>query len=180
MYGLYFWHVVAFLFSYKEQGHCFMIHGQERHLWGGLVLWTGDTLGSNCVSGFKEGVGGALRICRHCRGTKEETKQKVGRIYYYYWYFSLFGSPVKVLLSTDKVCYFFSFSLLLNISWCSLEQKNFRQETWTITWEYAQWLKIPIMLLMSLMHCQLLTEWMDLVLWIKWPTLMSANVSLRI
>lgn len=60
----------------KEQGHCFMIHGQERHLWGGLVLWTGDTLGSNCVSGFKEGVGGALRICRHCMGTKEETKQK--------------------------------------------------------------------------------------------------------
>ncbi|XP_015764291.1 PREDICTED: uncharacterized protein LOC107343243 [Acropora digitifera] len=44
--------------------------------WGGLVPWTGDTLGSNCVSGFKEGVGGALRICRHCMGTKEETKQK--------------------------------------------------------------------------------------------------------
>ena len=42
-----------------------------------LVLWTGDTLGSNCVRGFKEGVGGALRICRHCRGTKEETKQRL-------------------------------------------------------------------------------------------------------
>ena len=93
-----------------------MIHGQERHLWGGLVLWTGDTLGSNCVSGFKEGVGGALRICRHCMGTKEETKQKVGRIYYYYCYFSWFGSPVKVLLSTDKVFYFLSFFLSLSFS----------------------------------------------------------------
>ena len=86
-------------------------------LWGGLVLWSGDTLGSNCVSGFKEGVGGGLQICRHCMATKEETKQKVGRIYYYYdyyyyyCYFSWFGSPVKVLLSTDKVFHFLSFFL---------------------------------------------------------------------
>ena len=68
------------------------------------------------MSGFKEGVGGGLRICRHCMATKEETKQKVRRIYYYYCYFSWFGSPVKVLLSTDKVFYFLSLSLLLNIS----------------------------------------------------------------
>ncbi|XP_028419163.1 uncharacterized protein LOC114544868, partial [Dendronephthya gigantea] len=41
-----------------------------------LLLWTGDTLGSNYVSGFKEGVGGALRICRHCMGTRLETNNK--------------------------------------------------------------------------------------------------------
>ncbi|XP_028419229.1 uncharacterized protein LOC114544960, partial [Dendronephthya gigantea] len=43
---------------------------------GDLLLWTGDTLGSNYVSGFKEGVGGALRICRHCMGTRLETNNK--------------------------------------------------------------------------------------------------------
>ena len=53
-----------------------MIHGQERHLWGGLVPWTGDTLGSNCVSGFKEGVGGVLRICRHCMGINGRNQAK--------------------------------------------------------------------------------------------------------
>lgn len=41
------------------------------------MLWTGDTLGSNLISGFKEGVGGALRLCRHCMGTREETDEKV-------------------------------------------------------------------------------------------------------
>ena len=66
----------------KEQGHCFKIHGQERYLQGGLLLWTGDTLGSNCVSCFKEGVGGPLRICRHCMGTKEETGEKVNKIFF--------------------------------------------------------------------------------------------------
>ena len=69
--------MVTFFPHKKEQGHCFKIHGQERYLQGGLLLWTGDTLGSNCVSCFKEGVGGALRICRHCMGTKEETGRKV-------------------------------------------------------------------------------------------------------
>ena len=69
--------MVTFFPHKKEQGHCFKIHGQERYLQGGLLLWTGDTLGSNCVSCFKEGVGGALRICRHCMGTKEETGKKV-------------------------------------------------------------------------------------------------------
>ena len=33
------------------------------------------------MSGFKEGVGGALRICRHCMGAKEETEQKVRAIF---------------------------------------------------------------------------------------------------
>ncbi|XP_068752988.1 uncharacterized protein [Montipora capricornis] len=60
----------------KEQGHCFKVHGQDRYLRGGLLLWSGDTLGSNCVSCFKEAVGGALRICRHGMGTKEETRRK--------------------------------------------------------------------------------------------------------
>ena len=69
--------MVTFFPRKKEQGHCFKIHGQERYLRGGLLLWTGDTLGSNCVSCFKEGVGGALRLCRHCMGTREETGRKV-------------------------------------------------------------------------------------------------------
>lgn len=36
--------MVTFFPRKKEQGHCFKIHGQERYLRGGLLLWTGDTL----------------------------------------------------------------------------------------------------------------------------------------
>ena len=37
----------------------------------------GDTLGSNFLGGFKEGVGFALRKCRRCLATKEVMCQKV-------------------------------------------------------------------------------------------------------
>ncbi|XP_028395767.1 uncharacterized protein LOC114519789 [Dendronephthya gigantea] len=60
----------------KVDGYCFSISGTERVFRGSLLLWTGDTLGSNHVSGFKEGVGGAFRICRHCMGTREECNHK--------------------------------------------------------------------------------------------------------
>ena len=59
-------------------GHCFNINGIERFFCGGLLVWTGDTwLGINYVSGFKEGVGRALRFCRHCMATREESNNKV-------------------------------------------------------------------------------------------------------
>ena len=44
---------------------------------GSLLLMSGDTLGSNFLGSFKEGVGGALRVCRHCMGTHDEIKCKV-------------------------------------------------------------------------------------------------------
>lgn len=54
-----------------------MISGHIKYFRGGAVLWTGDTLGSNFLGAFKEGVGGALRICRHCMATKQEACIKV-------------------------------------------------------------------------------------------------------
>lgn len=61
----------------KDDGHCFNIHGQPRHFRGGLLLWTGDTLASQYMGGYKEGVGGALRFCRNCMATREESNIKV-------------------------------------------------------------------------------------------------------
>ena len=37
----------------------------------------GDTLGSNFLGGFKEGVGFSLRKCRRCLATKQDMSQKV-------------------------------------------------------------------------------------------------------
>ena len=34
----------SFLSCKKEQGHCSKIHGQERYLRGGLLLWSGEAI----------------------------------------------------------------------------------------------------------------------------------------
>ena len=57
--------------------HCFNVKGIEMFFCWGLLVWIGDTLGSNHVSGFKEGVGRALRFCRHCMATSGESNNKV-------------------------------------------------------------------------------------------------------
>ena len=54
-----------------------MINGQPRYFQGDLLLWTGDTLASRSIAGFKEGVGGALRFCRNCMATREESNVNV-------------------------------------------------------------------------------------------------------
>jgi len=41
---------------------------------GGLVAFAGDTLASNFIGGFKEGVGFAKRICRTCETTASQSK----------------------------------------------------------------------------------------------------------
>ena len=64
-------------FNLQGRGHCFKVAGVERYLKGGLLLWTGDTLASNYLGGFKEGVGGAHRFCRQCMATREESDEKV-------------------------------------------------------------------------------------------------------
>lgn len=45
---------------------------QELHLKGGLVAFAGDTLASNLIGGFKEGVGFSLKVCRTCEVRKEQ------------------------------------------------------------------------------------------------------------
>ena len=63
--------------TFQDAGYCFTVNEETRYFRGGLLLWTGDTLGSNYVAGFKEGVGGTLRFCRHCMGTREESQATV-------------------------------------------------------------------------------------------------------
>ena len=41
---------------------------------GGLVAFSGDTLASNLIGGFKEGVGFANKICRTCEITSSQSK----------------------------------------------------------------------------------------------------------
>ena len=65
------------LYIDQDGGYEFNTAQGKRILRGGVLLWTDDTLGSNLLGGFQEGVGGALRLCRHCMGTKEETTTKV-------------------------------------------------------------------------------------------------------
>ncbi|XP_028403169.1 uncharacterized protein LOC114525909 [Dendronephthya gigantea] len=60
----------------KEQGYSFIIDGVERKFQGDLLLWSGDTLASQQIAGFKEGVGGALRFCRSCLATREESNEQ--------------------------------------------------------------------------------------------------------
>ena len=46
--------------------------GAVTRLKGGLVAFCGDTLASNVIGGFKEGVGFALKPCRTCEVTRPE------------------------------------------------------------------------------------------------------------
>ena len=48
--------------------------GAVIRLKGGLVAFSGDTLASNVIGGFKEGVGFAHKLCRTCEVSKQEIK----------------------------------------------------------------------------------------------------------
>ena len=68
------WSFYLLLIRYIFRGD---VAGKIRCFIGDDVLWTGETLGSNFLGGFKEGVGGALPICRHCMATKDQTTTMV-------------------------------------------------------------------------------------------------------
>jgi hypothetical protein len=57
-------------------GHTFIIHGEEQRLSGSVVAFCGDTPASNFLGGFKEGVGGALRMCRRCMASNVDIQNK--------------------------------------------------------------------------------------------------------
>lgn len=52
-------------------------NGQLHTYYGTVFLMLGDTLAAHDVGGFKVGVGFALRICRHCMATREQSQIKV-------------------------------------------------------------------------------------------------------
>jgi len=48
------------------------VHGNVIRMKGGLVAFTGDTLASNAIGGFKVSVGFAHKLCRTCDITRED------------------------------------------------------------------------------------------------------------
>ena len=46
--------------------------GTNRHYYGCLVAFLGDTSASSLAGGFKEGVGGAYRCCSTCMITSND------------------------------------------------------------------------------------------------------------
>lgn len=55
-----------------------MTIGDSQHsVQGTLVAFLGDTPAVNMVGGFKEGVGNAMRKCRHCMATDLQIQKKV-------------------------------------------------------------------------------------------------------
>ena len=46
-------------------------HGQKTFR-GALIAFLGDTPAANYIGGFKEGVGGAMRMCRTCYCSKTD------------------------------------------------------------------------------------------------------------
>ena len=52
------------------------IFGQKRTIYGTFAVVLADNLGSLALGGFKESYT-ALKMCRHCMATKEESQTKV-------------------------------------------------------------------------------------------------------
>ena len=55
------------------------LNGCQYHVKGRLIAFVGDTPAVNLVGGFKEGVGMAMRKCRHCMATFDQIQSKVVR-----------------------------------------------------------------------------------------------------
>ena len=55
----------------------FVVCQKEYQLRGALLAMVGDTPAMATVGGFKEGVGGALRKCRHCMAFGHQIDSKV-------------------------------------------------------------------------------------------------------
>lgn len=53
------------------------IQGCSYGIEGALVAFLGDTPAVNMVGGFKEGIGRAMRKCRHCLATNPQIQTKV-------------------------------------------------------------------------------------------------------
>jgi hypothetical protein len=58
-------------------GHMFVVCQKEYQLRGALHAMVGGTPAMATVGGFKEGVGGALRKCRHCMAFGHQIDSKV-------------------------------------------------------------------------------------------------------
>ena len=63
---------------HSKPGGCKMTIKDTRYdVEGTLVAFVGDTPAVNMAGGFKEGVGGAMRKCRHCLAINSHIQMKV-------------------------------------------------------------------------------------------------------
>ena len=58
--------------------------GTCKHYYGCLVAFLGDTPASALAGGFKEGVGGAYRLCRTCMITSDDCSSIVSYLESYF------------------------------------------------------------------------------------------------
>ena len=59
------------------------IQDSSYNIEGALVAFVGDTPAVNMAGGFKEGVGRALRKCRHCMAIDSQIQMKVQKVLLY-------------------------------------------------------------------------------------------------
>jgi hypothetical protein len=64
---------IAGLNTLSTMGIIVQAGGKDVILKGGLVAFLGDTLASNAIGGFKEGIGFAHKICRTCEATAAQS-----------------------------------------------------------------------------------------------------------
>jgi hypothetical protein len=60
----------------QQDGHPFNISGKTHIMHGALLCVVGDTPAVSLVGGFKEGVGFALKKCRHCMANNTQIQEK--------------------------------------------------------------------------------------------------------
>ena len=73
---------IAPLILYQEEGHAFLLHGEEIKLQGALIAFVGDTPALAEVGGFKKSVGPAFRKCRECMTTENQMQLYVRVLLY--------------------------------------------------------------------------------------------------
>lgn len=69
------------------------ICNKQYNLKGRLVAFVGDTPAVNMAGGFKEGVGMAMRKCRHCMATDNQIQTKVISMHNYIVYIRVIIIP---------------------------------------------------------------------------------------
>ena len=60
----------------QEAGFEFCMNGKNETCYGTIAVVSADNLGSLLLGGFKESCS-ALRMCRHCMATKEQSRSQV-------------------------------------------------------------------------------------------------------
>jgi len=66
----------------QEQGVKFVTRGTQKLVFGTVAIVSADNLGSLALGGFKESCS-AIKMCRHCMTTKDDSQKQVNLIHTY-------------------------------------------------------------------------------------------------